>query len=343
MFDQHDQLISFFQAHVHLSNKKRAELAGYRDINLARLREGLDNIGEEDGVTYSYWLRDRDQGSYAMHTMIQSRTGEYDIDEGLIFDEADLPSTPLASRRRIVRAFNTLNIKFKKPPEARTNAVTIWYADGYHVDFAIYRERTDDDDQKVCEHAGPTWKTRDPQEITDWFCEKVNEVSPKQEDGATVEDGQLRRLVCLLKAFAKSRDDWNMPGGFIITNLAVECYRPDQQRDDVALYNTMRAIRNRLLLKLEVFDPIHPEQELTDREKYKEQVGELRDKLMEALNELQALFHADCDATKAASAWNWVFQHSFWNDLAATTDKSFSSFSWYGSSRPRVEESPPFA
>jgi hypothetical protein len=54
--------------------------------------------------------------------------------------------------------------------------------------------------------------------------------------------------VRLLKKFARSRSSWKAltATGFMITKLADECFVASQGRDDLALRETMKAIRWRL-------------------------------------------------------------------------------------------------
>ena len=130
-------------------------------------------------------------------------------------------------------------------------------------------------EQSIIEHAGPDWTERDPMDLTNWFNKAVNESSPSKEYGATVEDYQMRRIVQLLKAFAKSRSSWNLPGGLIISVLVTLYYQPDENRDDVALYDTMVAIHNRLSQTIKVWNPVNPPELLTYKEEYQKQVEAL--------------------------------------------------------------------
>ena len=314
MFDLHDAMNQFYRDYVRLDSDERKELAGYRDTNLERLKSGLDKLGEEHDTTYAYYQYYRNQGSYAMFTLNQHPDNEYDIDIAIVFKKDDLPSSALNARKRIADAFKKVAGNFSQEPEARSNAVTVWYAEGYHIDFAMYRTYEDMFSNTIIEHAGPEWTERDPMEFTNWFINTVNQSSPSKEDGATVDDDQLRRIVQLLKAFAKSRSSWKLPGGLIISVLVDERYQPDCDRDDVALYNTMVAIRNRLALNTEVYSPISTSESLTNKEKYEKQVGRFRDKLDSAINKLAPVFKDDCTKEDAMSAWNSVFNHPFWAD-----------------------------
>lgn len=316
MFDLHDKMNEFYKDHVRLDTDERKKLAGYRNINLKRLKSGLDKLGEKHDTTYAYYQYDCNQGSYATFTLNQHPDNDYDIDVAIVFKKEHLPSSALKARQRIADAFKQVAHKFLKDPEARTNAVTIWYTEGYHIDFAVYRTYKDMFGNPIIEHAGPEWTERDPMDLTNWFNDAVNKSSPSKESGATVEDYQLRRVVQLLKAFAKSRSSWNLPGGLIISVLVTLCYQPDDERDDIALYNTMVAIYNRLLLSTEVWNPANLPELLTYKEEYKKQVERFRDKLDSAITKLRPLFEDDCTTDKAMSAWNKVFNHPFWAEVA---------------------------
>lgn len=343
MYNLHSKMVTFYHNHVRLPNTKRAELAGHRDTNLERLNAGLDKIGEEDSTSYAHPLRHRDQGSYPMHTLNQRPDNDYDIDVAIIFRKDDLPSSTQAARKRIERAFTTVGGNFAQSPKARTNAVTVWYAEGYHIDFAVYREIEDEYGETVTEHAGAEWKVRDPVEITNWFKQTMREKSPSSTSGATVEADQFRRIVRLLKAFARSREHWNLPGGMIISKLTAECYQADYERDDMALRATMRAIYNRLLGNLEVYDPIHADQKLTYKEAFTKQVERFRDRLGDAIKELAVLDDANCTYAQAMNAWYWVFQHEFWYvDEDSGSDESKGP-SVLKKSASDVRESVPFA
>ena len=218
MFNLHDTINEFYKNHVRLDSDEKNKLVGYRDTNLKRLKSGLDKLGDEHDTTYPYYQYYRNQGSYAMFTLNQHPDNEYDIDIAIVFKKDDLPNSALKARQRIADAFKKMPGHFSQDPEARPNAVTVWYAEGYHIDFAVYRSFEDECGNTIIEHAGPDWTEREPMEVTKWFNDAVNSDSPSQEDGATVDDYQMRRIVQFLKAFSKSQSSWNLPGGLIISS-----------------------------------------------------------------------------------------------------------------------------
>lgn len=320
MFDLDGDLKTFFEDHVRLGRTRRNDLAAFRNANLDRLKSGLDALGEKHGTEYAYFKEARDQGGYVMRTLNQHPDNEHDIDVGLIFEAEDLSDDPAEARQLVCDAFKEKPGNFRRPPKARTNAVTVWYADGPHVDFAIYRRRKGSEGDTIIEHAGgDEWTERDPDAVTEWFDERVDALSPDPELYAwvTAEAGQLRRIVRFVKFFCRSRADWDLPGDMITTALVVECHRSDATRDDVALYETMAALQRRLAGWTTVLNPVDPSQDLTEKSECRDQVKSLRDKLVWALDKLAVLHDPKCTEAQARNAWRLVFNHAFWNAKAA--------------------------
>lgn len=311
VFDCHKLLNDFYVDHVRLGKARRDDLAGYRDANLGRLSTGLAKLGPIGGASTADFDDYLIQGSYAMHTLNQHPDNDYDIDTGVIFLRETICADAKDARRRVARALREGGGNFSKAPEARTNAVTVWYADGHHVDLAIYRRNG-----SGLEHAGgDTWNACDPEEIPVWFTEKNTSLSPN-----ALPD-QFRRVVRWLKAFAKSRASWNMPGGMIMSALAAEVFCAHDERDDLALLDTLSAISNRLTGSTYVANPVGGT--LTGKQKYIDRVLFLRDKLTWLLPKLEVLRDKDCTLDDAKRAWRWMFNHSFWE--TASTRKAMLS------------------
>ncbi|WP_375771651.1 hypothetical protein NR798_12380 [Archangium gephyra] len=321
MYNVNGHLKKFYEVHVRLGQQRRQRLAENRDACLRRLKEGLEKLGQVRRQSYGTFVDKRDQGSYAMHTLNQQSKNDYDIDVAVIFEKDDLPTTALEARKRIADALNEIGGGFLRPPEPRTNAVTVWYAEGHHVDLAIYRRSKNWLGSPVLEHAGPAWNQRNPEEVTEWFTKRVKALSPSGPN-TEVEPDQLRRIVRLVKAFARSREVWkgNLPGGMIITALVVDVYRKNSLRDDVAFYETLVAMKKRIHSSTDVRNPVNSGTSLTAKQEIAAQVRRFREKIELALEELEILHDPDCTEKDALAAWNWVFRHSFWGDLKADVD-----------------------
>lgn len=323
MYDLIVEFDEFYNKHVRLGLERRKDLGKKRDLNLDRVRAGLDALAEETGRARPHFEKSLDQGSYAMHTLNQDPgdANDYDIDVGLIFGKDDLPAGALEARQRVRDALLKKCTNFSKEPEARTNAVTISYSDGYHVDFAVYRTYTDAYGRTVTEHASTDWTARDPSGLNDWFAKANADLSPSDSNYAggyrmvKVAPGQFRRVTRWAKWFCKSRDSWSLPGGMVVSTLLAESgtFKANRDRDDRALYDTLKALHARLLGNCEVPNPLGGSN-LTSRGEVLNQVTRLRDRLGENLAKLDVLFQAGCTRTQARDAWDWIFNHDYWRE-----------------------------
>lgn len=323
MFDASIELADFYEKHVRLGTNLRNDLAGYRDLNLGRITDGLKLLGDKRKVEYKSYSTYRNQGSYAMHTLNQCEHTDYDIDVAVIFEKADLPDSPADARVRIRDALQEKmqGTNFSKEPDARKNAVTVWYADGYHIDFAVYRRSTNWMGVEQIEHAGgDEWTERDPMTFTNWFDKEVSSKSPPTAlqsllgTSVAVPKGQLRRMVRFVKSFARSRSAWSLPGGIILTTLVSEVYKPNESRDDSALVDTLKALLARLKGNVAVENPIRPGTYFTDSTRRRREVERLRDELESKLPSLDVLYKDDCSRRQAMGAWDDIFWHTYWSD-----------------------------
>ena len=317
MFNAHSYIRTFYEDHVRLGQASRAELAEHRDVCLELLKEGLRRLGEKRRRRggYPVFMRTANQGSYAMKTLNQHSHKQYDIDVAVIFRKEDFPESALLARQRVAEALRASLNNFATKPLARTNAVTVWYTKGEHVDLAVYREFTNFWGKPVLEHAGSQWRPRDPEAVREWLVEQEQRLSPDAASRATVEQWQFRRIVRLVKAFARSRVSWDLPGGMILSALVAEVYRPDSHRDDIALYKTLSSLQSRLRENLEVRSPIAPNEVLTSLIRIV-QVKRLLEKLDFVLPHLEVLNSPSCLETHAITSWGWVFNHPYWRERA---------------------------
>ncbi|WP_223702738.1 nucleotide-binding domain-containing protein [Sutcliffiella deserti] len=314
MYNMHNKIYDFHEKEVRITKETRNELFELKRKNAKRLENGLGDINDEREKSY-YLVDSHTQGSVAMSTVTQNDEGEYDIDIAVIFDRDNIPSSPLDARKLVCDALKKRSSNFRKDPEARTNAVTVWYKDGYHVDFAVYRryKENEDDDTYKYEHAGSQWTSRVPKAIKEWYLGAIKDDSPSVEDkDVTVKKNQLRRLTRLLKMFSKRNNNWSLPGGLILSTLLVECYSPDKNRDDVAFYNSLVNIKGRLENSLDVYNPSDDSILLNSGTKQQSKTRRLKERLQEYIPKLDGLFKEDCDEEKAKKIWKKFFNHDYW-------------------------------
>src|SRR5688572_18327209 len=325
MFDCASDVVAYHNDEVTLKQTDRTNMRDRRDANRTRVKSGLKGAGKPAPKRFA------SQGSYAMKTMVWLPENDYDIDDGCYFAAEDLAGnngaamSPLDVRKMVRDAVD--DGSFKKRPDVRKNCVRIYYDAGYHVDIACYRVSVIADalgnETKVYDLAGPSWRRSDARAVTDWFDEENQSQSPDETNGR-----QLRRITRLQKKFARSRPSWceSTASGLTITKLVTECYRSDGDREDVALYDTMKAIRDRLLSDLEVSHPVVAGDKLT-KGKDDSRTKFLCDKLSEALEHLAVLFESTCTRTKALAAWDKVYNTRFFSgrDNAKATSSASAS------------------
>lgn len=314
MLNLHNEMKDFHDNEVKLSEDEANKLRDLKESNIGKLKSGLIAINDEKKKSYVL-SDDVVQGSMAMHTVIQNDENDYDIDVAVIFDKDDIPASALDCRKLVEDALRRKCTNFVKPPTAKKNAVRVQYQAGYHIDFAVYRKykENEDDEDFVFEHAGPSWNSRHPREIRDYFNKQIRENSPKGEDeGVVVRENQMRRIIRLLKTFCRSRSNWSLPGGIILTTLVDECYVPDTQRDDKSYYDTLVAIKNRLMMSDNVNNPTDPSLSLTPKENHKKKVTRLKNHLEEKLTHLDILFENKCTVEEGKKAWKKFFKHDYW-------------------------------
>ena len=320
MLNCHQDVVAYHDSKVTLPEPERSEMRIRRNTNRDRLRKGLDRDGEPKPS------KCESQGSYTHRTMVQQSDKDYDIDDGVYFSTGDLTNASGQSRaagdvKAMVRKALDES-SFNRRPKVRTNCVRVYYTAGYHVDIPVYRDVVDIMGRHVrYELASTDWKESDPAKVTAWFTEANERLSPDVTNGR-----QLRRQVRLLKAFARSRPSWRgrIASGFIITTLIVEeCYRPNGDREDCSLYDTIKAIRDRLGWNLRVWHPVVTGNELT-KGPDDAQTKFLLEKLDWAVEKLETLHRSNCTRKEALAAWDEVFNTDFFGGRDDTDSKAGS-------------------
>lgn len=319
VFDCSSEISKYHDDKVTLGEDERRDMSQRRDSGRTRLKSGLDE------ANHPHPKMIHSQGSYQMRTMVQDAECDYDIDDGVYFRPEDLRDangselTPLQARQRICDAL-THDQRFAKPAEVRSNCVRQEYQAGYHIDLPVYRIQIEDEgtdnEQEIYELASKdTWELSDARSVTKWFKDKIHELNG--EDG---EDGfQLRRLVRLTKAFARSRDDWKAQttSGITITKLTVDEFCAVAGRDDEALLNTWKAIEARLKTSTRIEHPVNPTHLAGD---YDDKVRFFQEKLTKALKTLELLAPSDCTRNEARDAWDSVFNTTYMGRLPDPQD-----------------------
>lgn len=308
MIDCSQDMLSFHNDEVTLPQAERTKMRDRRNANRDRIKNGLEEQKKPKPLEFCT------QGSYEMKTMVQHPDNDYDIDDGVYFDKASLVGARGAEMssldvRQMVRDAVD-DGSFKTKPEVLPNCVRVQYDAGYRVDIPAYRKvikKSIFGDETFYELASSEWKRSDARDVTAWFDKNNEEKSPDENNGR-----QMRRMCRLLKTFSQSRPSWRdcIASGFMITKLVTECYRVDGKREDLALHNTMRSIRDRLNLSLTVKHPVTPNENISkgdDDPKAKA----FRDRLSDALRWLEATEKESCTRSEALACWDKVFNTTY--------------------------------
>lgn len=306
---------------------ENAELREKRDRVLKRLREGLQEVFAGKGKTppeYDTF----DQGSYAMGTGVKPATGDYDIDEGVVFKIAttDYPD-PVTVKEWAYEALKG----HTKSVEIRRSCVTVWYQeddeDLYHVDLAIYSGGNPGGKMHLAkgkqnsEEQHRVWEEADPQGLIDGILGRF----------AGEDAGQFRRTIRYLKRWRDERfpSDGNAaPIGIGITVAAYHWFQPvymvdtfsnTRRYDDLAaLLRFVQTMRDNFtqrlsdgqwVERLEVRLPVAPFgslfEKMTDA-----QMVEFKDKLDKLLEALEAA-HDEADPVEACRMLRRQFGDDF--------------------------------
>ena len=319
MFDVSSKFNRFYSSHVVLPQDEQNKLYQKKDLNIKRLKEGIAEYNAENMTSFQI-VETFVQGSVAMSTVIQNEGNDYDIDVAIVFNKSDLGDKgPYATRNMVANALRRKTKQFSAEPEVKTSSVRIKYAEGYHVDFAMYR-RYLSNDEWIYEHAGSEWEERDLRGIVEWF---------KAENYAS--GGDLRRVVRLSKMFCVSRDSWvNMPNGLLQTVLCNENLQ-NYTRLDELFYYTMKHIVERLESDTSVAAPVDSGRDLTPRKSDIKKMTNWKNRLKSKLEDLEVLFKEDCSEEDAIQAWYGFFNHNYWSSqITETSNYSLVSKSTSG-------------
>lgn len=303
MYDLSSKLNTFYISHVVLPQVDQDRLHHKKNLNIQRLKDGLEEYNEENCTSYTV-VEDCIQGSVAMYTVVQNEDKDYDIDVAIVFRKSDLGAKgALATRNMVANALQRKTKQFNAEPEVKTSCVRVKYADGYHIDFAVYRRFLENGEWKY-EHAGSDWTERELKGLTDWF-KTQNEAS----------DGKLRKVIRLSKMFCKSRDSWkSMPSGLLQTVLCDEKIQDSYERTDELFYYTMKEIVNRIETFTSVLAPVDNGRNLTPRQSDIQKMTNWKNRLKSKLEDLDILLKDDCTQVDALQAWFGFFNHDYWSE-----------------------------
>lgn len=175
---------------------------------------------------------------------------KYDVDDGIYFiGEKDLEDRPAPSTYHSW-VYKAVEGHTETPPVDKNTCVRTIFSDGHHIDQPIYYKQGETPELA---HKKLGYIDSDPKEFTDWFNKKANQ------------NEQLRRLVRAAKAWCDNRhfinESQKMPSGLIMTILITENAVYRDNRDDIALKETLINIRSKLNISFTCYRPTTPKEE----------------------------------------------------------------------------------
>ena len=171
------EMNNFHSEKVTLKKSDQTEMRERRNNGRTRLENGLERNGHVKPIDM------QSQGSYAMHTMHQDDANDYDIDDGVYFNESDLVDgggnrlDPYHARLRIATALE--DKRLSEDATVKTNCVRQNYPQGYHIDIPVYRVVT-----STNEH-GETNRFFELASGNDWVVSCLLYTSPSPRDLST--------------------------------------------------------------------------------------------------------------------------------------------------------------
>jgi hypothetical protein len=169
------------------------------------------------------------QGSFRLLTAV--RRDGLDLDDGVLFDRCSFPARPSVGALHAI-VFEGLR-RAGLAAFAREPCLRVLHPRGIRIDVVIYLESPDR--QVHLAHRADGWVPAHSSHLIAWF------ESPADGKSAV----QLRRLIKYYKFWAARAAPHTMASGVALTILAKTLCRYSA-RDDVALVETMRAVRDHL-------------------------------------------------------------------------------------------------
>ena len=254
MANNHEQFKAFHDS-IKATATRRNTLKKNRDA----LRDKIKKYFKENHSNYIqptfFW-----QGSYAMHTLLnpikdEDGLGAYDLDDGIYFKSDDL------NERKTIEwyhdeVYEAVKDHTDNGAEDLKPCVRVQYADGHHIDLAIYFLYTEEDKTMLAHKAEP-WHESNPDEMIDWFSDECKNKT------------KFRELVRFMKAWCeyKRSEGIKMPSGCIMSMLTSEYYQwNDENRYDIAMRDILKNMYDDLSKEghFHCWRPVAPGEDLFD-------------------------------------------------------------------------------
>ncbi|MBO1044615.1 MAG: hypothetical protein HEQ14_19160 [Aphanizomenon flos-aquae CP01] len=273
---------------IALKSKRKKTLRTSRDAVRERIRRYFRY--KQNG----FHPRFHGQGSFMMNTIIEPLDGEFDIDDGIYFKVEAEPSQSVSTFHRWIN--EAIDGHTKQDSIDKQTCVRLVYAEDYHLDLPIYY--IIEGQTPYLAHGSKGWIKSDPREFIKWFNDQADD------------KGQLKRIVRYLKAWSdyrKSRESkLKLPSGLIFSILAANNI-VFHERDDVALYETLKNIKSSLEGNFVCYRPTTPAYENLLEYYSKTNKDYFLGQLASFTQSAEKSLHKDTSQADACKAWQRHF------------------------------------
>lgn len=181
------------------------------------------------------------QGSKKLGTLIRTKEDTCDLDDGVYF-KREVGVTGTTLQNWIYEAVKNIT---NAEVIHKAKCIRVIYANDYHIDIPVYYFPENEDHPQLAVKNSDLEES-DPKDFIDWF--------------RYMKTDQLVRVIKFLKAWGDHLRN-KMPSGLAFTVLAEKKYVEDD-RDDISLYETLKAIRSELENDFECIMPTVPYDDL---------------------------------------------------------------------------------
>lgn len=183
------------------------------------------------------------QGSSKMRTVIRTEEDTCDMDDGVYFFPK--PTENATTMQQWV--LDAVEDATSTPPKHRDKCIRVIYKGDYHIDLPVYyRDSSLGDDSPYLAVKNADWDKSDPKKFWEWY--------QQEKQG----EQQVVSLIRYLKAWADYKSkSLKMPKGVTLTVLCTR-HRVVNIRNDKAMYETLRAVRDRLKQSFKCLMPVTP-------------------------------------------------------------------------------------
>lgn len=237
-----NKLFLDFDNDLRPNKKKRDRISTSRET----IRNKIRNHFNENHPDYTPYFWIQGSANQRVNTVILYKDNTCDLDDGVyFFGEIDVEAKTLQGwvKDAVHGATNT-------DPKHKRKCIRVIYQDDYHIDLPVYNKLDKDDQEEIPNLADKKdgFSESDPKAFVEWFHDQKDD------------NRQLVRVVKYLKAWGDNIRN-KMPTGLALSLLAVECITANE-RDDIALKDTIRAIKEKLTLTWMLKMPTAPNDDL---------------------------------------------------------------------------------